>query len=109
MSPTATTTPTSCERASSRVVRLRQINLISLERKRLRADLILAFKIFKGEVTLSPSDFFLYPLRAGLRGHPYLLLQEPIRLFPINTHHFILSNFHSESDIQSYILFTRVA
>ncbi len=33
--------------------RLRQVNLFSLERRRLRADLILAFKIFKGEVALS--------------------------------------------------------
>ncbi len=31
------------------------------------------------------------------------------QVWPINTHHLILSNFHSESDVQSYILFTRVA
>ncbi len=30
--------------------RLRRLNLFSLERRRLRADLILAFKIFKSEV-----------------------------------------------------------
>ncbi len=49
----------------------------ALERRRLRADLILDFKIFKGEVDLNPSDFFLRPPRAGLRGHTYRLLQEP--------------------------------
>ncbi len=60
--------------------RLRQLNLFSLERRRLRADLILAFKIFKGEVDLNSSEFFIRPPRAGLRGHIYRLLQEPSRL-----------------------------
>ncbi len=60
--------------------RLRQLNLFSLERRRLRADLIPAFKIFKGEVDLNPSEFFLRPHRAGLRGHTYRLLQGPSRL-----------------------------
>ncbi len=60
--------------------RLRQLNLFSLESRRLRADLILAFNIFKGEVHLNPSEFFLRPPRAGLRGHTYRLLQAPSRL-----------------------------
>ncbi len=61
--------------------RLRQLNLFLLERRRLyRADLILAIKIFKGEVDLTPSEFFLRPPRAGLRGHTYRLLQGPNRL-----------------------------
>ncbi len=59
---------------------LRQLNLFALERRRLRADLILAFKIFNGEIDLNPSDFFLRPPRAGLRGHTYRLLQGPSRL-----------------------------
>ncbi len=57
--------------------RLRRLNLFSLERGRLRANLILAFEIFKGEVDLNPSDFFLRPPRAGLRGRTYRLLQGP--------------------------------
>ncbi len=60
--------------------RLRQLNLFSLESRRLRADLILAFKIFKGGVDLNPSEFFLRPPRTGLRGHTYRLLQGPSRL-----------------------------
>ncbi len=57
--------------------RLRQLSLFSLKRRRLRADLILAFKIFKGEVDLNPSEFFLRPPRAGLRGYTDRLLQGP--------------------------------
>ncbi len=60
--------------------RLRQLNLFSLERRRLRAHLILAFQILKGEVDLNPSEFFLPLPRAGLRGHTYRLLQGPSRL-----------------------------
>ncbi len=60
--------------------RLRQLNLFSMERRRLRADLILAFKIVKDEVDLNPFDFFLRPPRAGLRGYTYRLLHGPIRL-----------------------------
>ncbi len=73
------------ERLAARVVRslrhvpyeerLCQLNLFSLECRRFRAGLILAFKI-----DLNPSDFYLRPPRAGLRGHTYRLLQGPSRL-----------------------------
>ncbi len=46
---------------------------------RLRADLILAFTMFKGGVDLSPSDFFFRQPRARLREHTYRLLQGPSR------------------------------
>ncbi len=46
--------------------RLRQFNLFSLQRRHLRADLTLAFNIFKGEVDLQPSEFFL---RRDTRAH----------------------------------------
>ncbi len=58
--------------------RLHQLNLFSLESR--RADLILVFKIFKGEVDLNPSEFFLRPPRAGKRGNTYRLMQGPSRL-----------------------------
>ncbi len=56
--------------------RLYQPNLFSLELRRL----ILAFKVPKGVIDLSPSDFPLRPPRAGLRGHTYRILQGPSRL-----------------------------
>ncbi len=59
--------------------RLRQVKHFSLERRRLRADLTLAFKIFKGEVDLYPSESFLRPPQAGLRAHTYRFLQGPSR------------------------------
>ncbi len=60
---------------------LRQLNLFSLELRCRRADLILAFKLFTGEIGLSPFDFFLRPPRAGLRGH----LQITARTKPSST------------------------
>ncbi len=52
--------------------RLLQLNPLSLERRRLQADLILDFRIL--------SEFFLRPPRARLRGHTYRFLQRPSRL-----------------------------
>ncbi len=60
--------------------RVHQLNLFPLERRRLRADPILEFKIFKGEVDANPSDFFLLPPRTGLRGHTHRILQGQSRL-----------------------------
>ncbi len=67
-----------CLRHVSYEERLHQFNSFSLERRRLRADLILAVKIFK-EVDINPSYFFLHPLLAGLRGYTRRLLQVPSR------------------------------
>ncbi len=49
------------------------LNVHEIWQDSLRADLILAFKIFKGGVNQSLSAFFL-------RGHTYRLLQGPSRL-----------------------------
>ncbi len=55
--------------------RLQRLGLYSLQRRRLRADLITAFKIFKGLLDIDPNLFFLPPARRGLRGHPFKVLQ----------------------------------
>ncbi len=56
--------------------RFHQLNLFS----RRRVDLIMSFKIFEGEIDLSPSDFFLHLPRTGFRGHTYRMLHGPSRL-----------------------------
>ncbi len=48
--------------------------LHSLQRQRLPADLITAFKIYKGLLDIDPNLFFLPPARRGLRGHNYKVL-----------------------------------
>ncbi len=45
----------------------------------VRTDLILAFKVLKGEIDLTPPDFFFHPPRVGLKWHTYRLLQGPGR------------------------------
>ncbi len=46
-----------------------------MQRRRLRDDLITAFKIFKGLLDIDPNLFFLPPTRRGLKGHPFKVLQ----------------------------------
>ncbi len=55
--------------------RLQRLNLHSLQRRRLQADLITAFKIFKGLLDIDPNLFFFPPAGRGLRGHPFNVLQ----------------------------------
>ncbi len=50
--------------------RLQRLGLHSLQRRRLRDDLITAFKIFQGLLDIDPNLFFLPPARLGLRGPP---------------------------------------
>ncbi len=51
--------------------RLQRLGLHSLQRRRLRDDLITAFKIFKGLLDIDPNMFFLPSARRGLSGLPY--------------------------------------
>ncbi len=55
--------------------RLQWLDIHSLQRRRLQADLITAFRIFTGLLDINPNLFFLPPARHGLRGHPYKVLQ----------------------------------
>ncbi len=51
--------------------RLQRLGLHSLQRRRLRVDLITAFTIFTGLLDIDPTLFFLPPTRRGLSGHRY--------------------------------------
>ncbi len=55
--------------------RLQRLGRHSLQRRRLQADLITAFKIFTGLLDIDPNLLFIPPTRRGLRGHPYKVLQ----------------------------------
>ena len=55
--------------------RLRLLNLYSLETRRLRADLMLCFKMLKGFVDVDASEFFeRFALDSVTRGHRYKLV-----------------------------------
>ncbi len=58
--------------------RLQRLGLHSLQRRRLRDDLITAIKIFKDLLDIDPNLFFLPPARHGLREHPFEVLQGTI-------------------------------
>ncbi len=51
--------------------RLQRLGLHSLQRRRLRVDLIIAFQIFTDLLDADPNLFFLPRTRRGLRGYPY--------------------------------------
>jgi len=53
--------------------RLEELNLISLELRRLHLDLIMCYKITFGLVKLCFEDFFQFSPKSTTRGHPYKL------------------------------------
>ena len=60
---------------------LRLLNLDSLEMRRLRADLILFFKILKVIVDVDSSEFFERITPAFVtRGHRYMLVHSSVRI-----------------------------
>ena len=60
--------------------RLIKASLPTLELRRLRADLVLCFKILNGFVEISPYSFFVLDPDSRTRGHPLKLKLKPARL-----------------------------
>ena len=60
--------------------RLQRCNLIPLERRRERADLIETFKIMNGYVNVDPEKFFTVSKDSRTRGHPMKLQKRHCRL-----------------------------
>ncbi len=59
--------------------RLRWLGLNSLNRHRLRGDLLVAHNVFSRGLDLDPGHFFIPPVQPNLRGHPFKVLQGPSR------------------------------
>ena len=68
------------QRGKSYEQRLRDLGLFSLERRRLRGDLIEVFKIKKGLSGLDARDFFVEAPKVGTRGHEHKLMKQHCRL-----------------------------
>ncbi len=60
--------------------RLRRLNLFSLERRRLRRDLILAYNIFHDRLDFPQAEFFEAPAERNLRGHDFKIRYRSLRL-----------------------------
>ena len=60
--------------------RLSDLGLFSLERRRVRGDLIEVFKIKKGLLGISAGDFFTEAPHRVTRGHEYKLMKQHCRL-----------------------------
>ncbi len=64
--------------------RLRPLNIFSLERRRLRGDLILAYNVFHGRLDLPQAEIFEAPAERDLRGHDFKLRHRSFRLLRRN-------------------------
>ncbi len=58
----------------------RRLNLFSLERRRLRGDLILAYNIFHGRLDFPQAEFLEAPAEGNLRGHSFKIRHRSFRL-----------------------------
>ncbi len=62
------------------IQRLQRLNLCSLEKRRRRADLILAYGIFHGRYDIPHDLFFTLPSGSHLRGHDLKLRHRSFHL-----------------------------
>ncbi len=60
--------------------RLRRLNLVSLEWRRLCGDLILANDMFHGRLDFPQAEFFEAPAERNLRGHNFKIRHRCFRL-----------------------------
>ena len=60
--------------------RLKKLGLISLEKRRIRGDLIQAFKIIKGFDKVDSTKFFTFSTLSSTRGHRFKLSKKRTRL-----------------------------
>ncbi|MGH0167508.1 UNVERIFIED_CONTAM: hypothetical protein FKN15_062164 [Acipenser sinensis] len=58
---------------------LKELNLFSLEQRRLRGDLIQTFKILKGIDNVNPGDYFDLKKETRTRGHKWRLYKGAFR------------------------------
>jgi len=76
--------------------RLKRLVLYSLERRRLRGDLIETFKILTGKEHIDPSTFFrLADVTTGLRGHS-------LKLFKLRCRTTVRQNFFSQRIVNEW-------
>ncbi len=59
---------------------LRRLNFFSLERRRLRGDLISAYNIFHGRLDFPPAEFLEAPAKRNLRRHDFKIRHRSFRL-----------------------------
>ncbi len=60
--------------------RLRRLNILTLERRRLRGDLMLAYNMFHGRLDWPQPECFEAPVERDLRGHEFKLRHRSARL-----------------------------
>ena len=64
--------------------RLKLLGLERLEERRIRADILFAYKLLFGHTALQADDFFILSESTGNRGHPYNCSFRDVQLMSVN-------------------------